>query len=160
MNLGVVKGLESVQHEGPSTIGVDTVYASQGQIPVVFLRGAGVPDEFITYMQSLVGRAIDFYSCFISYSSKDQDFADRLHADLQARGVRCWFAPEDMKVGDKIWDRLDQSIRLHDKLLLVLSANSIGSKSVEDEVTTAFEENGGEARRCCSSSGGRHGFRY
>ena len=54
--------------------------------------------------------------------------------------MRCWFAPEDMKIGDKIWDRLDQSIRLHDKLLLVLSANSIGSEWVEDEVTTAFEE--------------------
>ena len=43
-------------------------------------------------------------------------------------------------IGDKVWDRLDQSIRLHDKLLLVLSANSIGSEWVEDEVTTAFEE--------------------
>ena len=127
-------------HEGPSTIGIDTIYASRGKIPEVFLRGAGVPDEFITYMRSLVGRAIEFYSCFISYSSKDQDFAERLHADLQAKGVRCWFAPEDMKIGDKIWDRLDQSIRLHDKLLLVLSANSIGSEWVEDEVTTAFEE--------------------
>ena len=139
-NLSVAKGLESVNHHGPSTIGIDTVYASQGRIPEVFLRGAGVPDEFIAYTRSLVGRAIEFYSCFISYSSKDQDFAERLHADLQDNGVRCWFAPEDMKIGDKIWDRLDQSIRLHDKLLLVLSANSIGSEWVEDEVTTAFEE--------------------
>ena len=140
VNLSVAKGLESVRHEGPSTIGIDTVYASQGRISEVFLRGAGVPDEFITYMRSLVGRAIEFYSCFISYSSKNQDFAERLHADLQAKGVRCWFAPEDMKIGDKIWDRLDQSIRLHDKLLLVLSANAIGSEWIEDEVTTAFEE--------------------
>ena len=140
VNLSVAKGLESMMHVGPSTIGIDTVYASQGRIPEVFLRGAGVPDEFIAYMRSLVGRAIEFYSCFISYSSKDQDFAERLHADLQAKGVRCWFAPEDMKIGDKILDRLDQSIRLHDKLLLVLSANSIGSEWVEDEVTIAFEE--------------------
>ena len=35
---------------------------------------------------------------------------------------------------------LDQSIRLHDKLLLILSRHSIGSEWVEDEVTTAFEE--------------------
>ena len=38
---------------------------------------------------------IEFYSCFISYSSKDEEFAKRLHADLQSNGVRCWFAPEE-----------------------------------------------------------------
>jgi hypothetical protein len=80
--------------------------APGGRIPEAFLRGAGVPDEFIAYIRSLAGRGIEFYSCFISYSSKDQVFAERLHADLQAKGVRCWFAPEDMKIGDKIWDRL------------------------------------------------------
>jgi len=140
VNLSAVKGLDSVIHSGPSTIGVDTIHASQGRIPEVFLRGAGVPDALIAYARSLVGRPNEFYSCFISYSSRDQDFAERLHADLQSKGVRCWFAPEDMKIGDKIWDRLDRSIRLHDKLLLILSANSIGSEWVEDEVTTAFEE--------------------
>jgi hypothetical protein len=88
-DLSTVKGLETVQHLGPSTIGIDTIYKSKGNIPEVFLRGAGVPEDFITYMKSLVGKAIDFYSCFISYSSKDDDFAQRLHADLQQKGVRC-----------------------------------------------------------------------
>ena len=131
-------------HQGPSSIGIDTVYASQGRIPEVFLRGAGVPDEFITYMRSLVARPIEFYSCFISYASKDQDFAERLHADLQARGVRCWFAPEDMKIGDKIRQRIDEAIRHYDKLLLILSQSSVESTWVEKEVETAFEE---ESRR-------------
>ncbi len=140
VDLSGVKGLETVKHDGPSTIGIDTIYKSKGKIPEAFLRGAGVPEEFITYMGSLVGRAIEYYSCFISYSSRDQAFAERLHADLQAKGVRCWFAPEEMKIGDKIWDRLDQSIRLHDKLLVILSEHSIGSAWVEDEVMTAFEE--------------------
>ncbi len=45
-----------------------------------------------------------------------------------------------MKIGDKIWERLDKSIRVYDKLLLVLSEQSIESDWVEDEVTTAFEE--------------------
>ena len=71
---------------------------SEGKIPEAFWREAGMPDEFITYMASLVGRAIEFYSCFISYSSKDQDFAERLHADLRAKGVRCWFAPKTFRV--------------------------------------------------------------
>ena len=91
-------------------------------------------------MSSLNGKTFEYYSCFISYSSKDQDFADRLYADLQNKGVRCWFAPEDMKIGDKIRDRIDQSIRIHDKLLLVLSEHSINSEWVEDEVEAAYEQ--------------------
>lgn len=112
---------------------------SEGDIPEVFLQGAGVPDSIIEYMRSLVGKPIDYYSCFISYSSKDQDLAERLYADLQSKGVRCWFAPEDMKIGDKIRTRIDASIRRYDKLLLVLSENSIISDWVEKEVETAFE---------------------
>src|SRR5438270_11425906 len=91
-------------------------------------------------MHSLVGKPIDFYSCFISYSSKDQDFAERLYADLQSKGVRCWFAPEDLKIGDKFWHRIDESIRLYDKLLVVLSEHSVQSDWVEREVMAALEK--------------------
>jgi len=104
----------------------------------VFLRGAGLPDTFIDYARSLITRPIQYYTCFISYSSKDQEFVERLYADLQSKGVRCWFAPEDLKTGDKIRDRIDQSIRLHDKLLLVLSEHSVNSSWVEFEVEAAI----------------------
>lgn len=140
IDLSKTKGLESVSNILPSTIGIDTIYKSRGEIPEVFLRGCGVPDEFITYMRSLVANPIQFYSCFISYSSKNQDFAERLYSDLQNKGVRCWYAPEDMKIGDKIRDRIDESIRLRDKLLLILSENSIASDWVENEVESALEE--------------------
>ena len=121
IDLRTVKGLETVEHKGPSSIGIDTIYRSEGRIPEAFLRQAGVPEDFLTYMHSLVAHPIEYYTCFISYSSRDQAFADRLYTDLQSKGVRCWFAPEDMKIGDKIRHRIDESIRLYDKLLLVLS---------------------------------------
>jgi hypothetical protein len=139
-DLSEVEGLETIHHLGPSTIGIDTIYNSKGNIPEVFLRGCGVPEDFILYMKSLVGKAIEFYSCFISYSSKDDAFAKRLRADLQAQNVRCWFAPEDLKIGDKFRMRIDEAIRVHDKLLLVLSENSVASAWVEKEVETAFEK--------------------
>lgn len=85
-NLTDVKGLEKVIHKGPSTIDIDTIYRSKGKIPDVFLRGAGIPNNFITYIGSLVGKPIEFYSCFISYSTKDQGFADRLYADSAGKG--------------------------------------------------------------------------
>jgi TIR domain-containing protein len=111
------------------------------------LRGVGLPDNLIDYLPSLLLNApIQFHSCFISYSSKDHEFAERLYADLQNKGVRCWYAPEDMKIGDKFCSRIDQSIHLHDRLLLILSAHSITSPWVETEVETAFEKEEKEKR--------------
>jgi hypothetical protein len=107
---------------------------------LTFLRGCGLPDRLIDYLPSLLEEAIQYYSCFISYSSKDDAFTKRLHADLQNTGVRCWFAPHDLPIGAKILDALDEAIRLRDKVLLILSEHSIKSDWVEDEVTTAFEE--------------------
>jgi hypothetical protein len=82
------------------------------------------------------------YSCFISYSSKDEAFARKLHTRLQAENVRCWFAPEDLRLGDKFQkdEEIERSIRLYDKFLLILSENSVNNPRVEREVKTAFEK--------------------
>jgi hypothetical protein len=85
-------------------------------------------------MKSLVRKAIDFYSLFISYSTQDQPFAERLHADLQDKGVRCWFAPHDLQSGQKIHEQIDEAIRLNEKLLLILSPASMASKWVKTEI--------------------------
>lgn len=77
-------------------------------------------------------------SCFISYSSHDEAIARRLAADLQAHDVRCWFAPHDMQIGSSILDSIDQAIRTHQRLLLILSAASLASRWVETEVKTAL----------------------
>jgi TIR domain/Pentapeptide repeats (8 copies) len=146
VDLQSVKGLERVKHASPSTIDIQTVYRSRGNIPETFLRGAGVPDSFIMYARSLVGRAIEYFSCFISYSSRDEAFVKRLYADLQSNNVRCWFAPEDLKTGDKLRLSIDKSIYLHDKLLLVLSRHSVMSQWVEQEVETALEKERKENR--------------
>jgi hypothetical protein len=139
-DLSAVRGLETVQHLGPSTIGIDTIYRSKGKIPDTFLRGCGVPETFITFAKSLVASPIEFYSCFISYSSKDGDFATEIHGKLQAQQVRCWKDSEDLKIGDRFQDVIENAIRLHDKLLVVLSENSVNSPWVEREVQAAFEK--------------------
>ena len=53
--------------------------------------------------------------------------------------MRCWFAPEDLKIGDRFQERIEESIRVYDKLLIVLSGQSISSRWVEREVNAAFE---------------------
>ncbi|MFH1523589.1 MAG: toll/interleukin-1 receptor domain-containing protein [Chloroflexota bacterium] len=156
------KGLEETYHDSPSRIAIQTI---RGKIPEKFLRGCGLGDWEIEldnlYREELsakevdeilyrvhdlrVHQAIQYYSVFISYSTKDQVFVQRLHDNLQESGVRCWFAPEDLKIGDKFRGRIDDAIWIHDKLLIVLSENSINSTWVEKEVETAFgkESKGG-----------------
>ena len=132
-------GLETIQHRASSSIDIHTLYRSQGNIPEVFLRGCGVPDQMIEYARSLTATPIQYYSCFISYSHKDEELAQRIHNDLQASGVRCWFASHDLKIGDKIRATIDESIRFHDKLLLMLSEHSVQSNWVEHEVEHALD---------------------
>src|SRR4051812_46066186 len=81
VDLRSAKGLTEVRHLGPSTIGIDTIELSRAEIPEVFLRGAGVPEPFITSTKFLIGAMspIEFYSCFISYNHVDKPFARRLH---------------------------------------------------------------------------------
>jgi outer membrane protein assembly factor BamB len=106
------------------------------QLPSVPDSGTNTPHALAQQKLMLPRR---YYSCFISYSSQDQDFVERFCADLQSKGVHCWFASEDMKIGDKIRPRIDKSIRTYDKLLLILSKHSVTSPWVETEVEMAFE---------------------
>jgi hypothetical protein len=91
-------------------------------------------------MRSLLANPFEYHSCFISYSHKDEEFAQRLHADLRTNGVRCWFAPKDLKIGAETRSGIDEAIRLNDKLLIVLSKYSVKSPWVQKEVETAFEK--------------------
>ncbi len=138
IDLSTAMGLEECEHFGPSIVDYRTLQRS-GTLPLNFLRGCGLPDLLIEYIPSLFNRPIQYHSTFISYSSQDDEFARRIYADLQSNGIRCWFAPEDMKIGDKIRSRIDEMIHVHQKLLLILSEASINSDWVEKEVETAFE---------------------
>ncbi len=137
-NLASVTGLDTCIHYGPSTLDHRTLVKS-GPLPLAFLRGVGLPDLLIDLAPALRGNPLQLYPCFISYSSQDHVFAERLFNDLQGSGVRCWFAPKKLKPGDFFRAEIDQAINVYDKLLLILSEHSIASAWVADEVETALE---------------------
>ncbi len=149
LDLSVAKGLETVRHEGPSTVGVDTLFKSQGKIPEAFLRGCGVPDELIAQLPSLLGSqpAVQLGSYFISYSQRDEEFARRLSARMRDEGLRVWHAPEDLQGGRMVPDQIDEAIRAHDKLLLVLSEHSLASEWVATEIRRARRRELKDGRR-------------
>jgi uncharacterized protein YjbI with pentapeptide repeats len=146
VNLSNVRGLDNCTHIGPSIIDHRTL-AQSGPLSLPFLRGCGLPDQFIEYIPSLFNQSIQFYSCFISYSTEDQAFAERIHADLQNKGVRCWFAPHHIRGGKKIHEQIDEAIRIYDRLLLILSEHSMKSRWVKTEIANARKKEMAHGRR-------------
>jgi hypothetical protein len=149
IDLSAVKGLETVMHGGPSTMGIDTLFRSKGKIPEAFLRGCGVPEYLIENQEAFVGSVepIQFYSCFISYSTKDEEFAKRLHARMGEEKLRVWYAPEELQGGKKVHEQVDEAIRFYQKLLVILSPHSINSKCVRDEIRRARKSEIREGQR-------------
>jgi uncharacterized protein YjbI with pentapeptide repeats len=149
VDLRRAKGLELVKHQAPSNLSIDAIYASEGLIPEAFLLGCGVPESFIAQISALVGavRPIQFHSCFISYSKKDGEFATRLHARMRQARLRVWFAPEDIKGGKKLYEQINRAIQVYDRLLLVLSGNSMKSEWVMTEIRRARKTEVKEGRR-------------
>ncbi len=140
-DLQSVRGLTTIQHRAPSTLGVDTLFRAIPCLPDVFLRGCGVPEDLITYLPSMLETAIEFYSCFISYSHADQSFARRVHDTLQGRGIRCWLDEKQMNPGDDIYAEVDRGIKLWDKVLLCCSKSSLTEKWwVDMEINKAFQK--------------------
>lgn len=134
--------LETVVHLGPSTIGIDTIQLSRGNIPDVFLRGAGVSEQLFACIHSSGRAPFDYYTCFISYSAHDQRFIENFYQDLRKEGVLCWYAPGSLKAGDKFPASITEAVQSREKLLVVLSKYSLDSDWVKQEVNLARQKEG------------------
>jgi len=146
VDLSSTRGLETVEHTGPSTIGVDTLYRSNGNIPPEFLRGCGLPENLIAYLPSLTGKAFDYYTCFISYTESDDEFSKRLYNDLKGEGVRCWRWREDAPWGKTMMRSVDEAVRTYEKLIVILSKDSLKSEPVIREIERALQKEQREAK--------------
>ena len=155
-DLSVAKGLDTVQHEAPSTIGIDTIYKSKGEIPESFLRGCGLSDwqiesaklhqpelsnEEITGILYRIHdlrahQAIQISPVFISYSHADNPFVDRMEKYLNEKGIRFWRDVHHATAG-RLERQIDRAIRLNPTVLLILSENSVQSDWVQHEARVA-----------------------
>ncbi len=139
VNLSGAQNLQSCVHHGPSYISLGT-FERSGRISELFLRKAGVKGSWIDNIPSIVGRPIQFYDCFISYSHNNSEFSEKLHNDLMGRGIITWLDTHDLKVGDHPREKIEEAIRRKDKILLILSRESINSDWVEKEVYSALRK--------------------
>lgn len=152
-----VKNIDKCIHKGRSYIDGKSFKLSRN-LPESFLIGCGLADwEYEVYKiydpeitlsesQKTNNSIYDlkklqsekFYSCFISYSSNDEEFASKVYTDISRKGAKCWFAPKNMVFGSDIYDSVDLAIESYEKIILILSTSSSQSVWVEDEVKKGF----------------------
>lgn len=109
------------------------------QQPVVETRDKQSAETSLPERPAAFEDQLRFYSCFISYSFEDDLFARTLNGRMEQAGLRVWFAPEDIQGGKKLHEQIEAAIRVHEKLLIVLSEASLQSEWVMTELRKAFK---------------------
>ena len=75
---------------------------------------------------------------FISHSSNNKTFAERLCEDLRTAGHTPWLDKDEIKVGDSILSKVAEGIETCDVLALVLTNDAIASGWVDKEWKAKF----------------------
>lgn len=140
IDLSEVKGLEGIEHLGPSDVGIGTLIKSGSNLPVAFLRHSGVPEAVIEALPTLRKEAGKYHVCFIVHSKSDKEFAKRVHDALQERGIRCWLDERRITPNDAAPISGNLGVRLWDKVLLVSSRVAMTSWWIENEIDLAFQK--------------------
>jgi len=139
LDLRGAKGLEEARHDSPSVLDFSTIYKSQGQIPEIFLRQAGVPNEMIVLIQSMAGKFV-LTRNYLAFSFSNHEFVEKLFTDLNAAGVSCWRFGRDSQ---HAWTRemfgaIEEKLRLWDRLIAVCSEDAFQHKPMHDEIELAL----------------------
>ena len=166
VDLSVARGLDTVIHSGPSTIGIDTFQRSKGDIPEDFLRGCGLSPWEIEIIRLYdpaltpgeISEILDVHifrkrtdgplyigGIFISYSHSDSKFVDKLYGELKKSGAVVWLDRHDLVAGS-LEKQVARALRIQDIVIVVLSENSIDSDWVEHELEMARKKEKEENR--------------
>jgi uncharacterized protein YjbI with pentapeptide repeats len=139
-DLSYATGLESCDHSSHSYMDFRTLQQCRRHLPPEFMKGVGLSQLIIDYIPSLFDGAINYYSCFLSHSHADKEFARYLYSRLQERDIRCWLDDHQMLPGDDPHERIQEGIRFWDKFILCASHNSLKSWWVDSELNRAFSK--------------------
>ena len=145
-------GLDSVRHDAPSTIGLDTLLRSRGALPQSFILGSGIPVAVAGIQDSVADAPVTTLEVHISCADGDIEFARQLEANLRTQGVRSWVFAEGFR-GNPLVDRrassgeeeIERWVRHYDRIIVVCTAAGLDSETVRNDVTAAQEaENTGD----------------
>lgn len=77
------------------------------------------------------------YNVMVSYSHKDQQYADMIVAILEQNNIKCWIDHRDATPGANYAGSIVRAIKNADFVVVILSNNSIDSQQVLNEINSA-----------------------
>lgn len=161
VDLSTARGLDTVLHRGPSSVGVDSLTKSNGRIAPEFLRGCGLfpwqiaqsrlgdpalsADEIRELQdevtQQRIGAASFRGGVFIAHSVNDAEFVDKLYQRLRDAGISVWLDGHETETSPlqkrPVQKQISAAIHDADSVILVLSAASSENDWVEHELEGA-----------------------
>ncbi|MEE9145390.1 MAG: toll/interleukin-1 receptor domain-containing protein [Candidatus Binatia bacterium] len=138
VNLTKVKGLDSCEHWGPSTVDHRTILRS-GPLPREFLLGCGVPLVLPDALLRITAKE-KYYNCFIVYGDPDRNFAEKLYQNLKRKGISCWLYAMDAKVGERTWKEIGQMPREANKVVVICSRRSLARPGILKEIEEQIDQ--------------------
>ena len=69
-------------------------------------------------------------SIFLSHTSVDKPFVEKLAKDLTRLGINAWFDKWNIKIGESITWKIDEGIRENEYLGIILSPEALNSEWV------------------------------
>jgi uncharacterized protein YjbI with pentapeptide repeats len=153
VDMSRIWGLDKAVHVAASPIGSDTLRltasglnaqsAGRRSQVLAFFRNSGLDEDLLQIVREWIAKPTEYYSVFISHSSRDNDFALKLYQDLRSKGINCWYDEKEILPGDYTMGRVDGAIKRWDKMVLVCSINSLSTDSgwwVEQEIERALQK--------------------
>lgn len=150
-DLSETSGLDETNHSTSSEISFSTLVKSGFQVDESFLRATGVSIGLIDDLRRGKRFGGEYATCFLSYSTKDTAFVQRLYYALQEVGVRVFWDCKNVDAAETLDEQLVKAIREHDRTLAIFSENSLKSKWLKREVDAAlyYKANGFTPLRLC-----------
>ena len=81
------------------------------------------------------------HDVFISYSTKNTEFAEAVCGKLEDNGIECWIAPRNIKTGTNYAEEIMDGLNTAKMIVLIFSKDAQESEYVNNEIDTAFSNN-------------------
>jgi len=78
---------------------------------------------------------------FISYSRTDNNFVEKLSADLRKQGISVWIDNQKIQAGANWMEEITKGLNNASALIYVISSDSVKSKWVERELQYIIQQN-------------------
>ena len=96
-------------------------------------------EVYLSYIRKLL--LLGKKMIFISYSSRDLNYAEKIVQALRENGKKVWFAIDSIKVGENYAEAIVDGMSSARSMIILFSSNSVKSKHVKIELNLALDKN-------------------